>query len=117
MRGSDVRTLLLFEGEWEIPRGERCFLPPPTYMQCVHDFEMRFCFSDSRRGYDLFSQKKSTEKILSVVFICENREGGWDGYFHRSNLDTEEWECASKEQGKVGSSERIVVMTTIFLQQ
>ena len=37
--------------------------------------------------YDLFSQKKSTEKVSSVVLICENREGGLDGYFHRSNLD------------------------------
>ncbi len=41
-------------------------------------------------------------KISSAVFICENREGGWDGYFHRSKLDTEEWECESKEQGEVG---------------
>ncbi len=26
----EVMYVLFFEGEWEIPRGERCFLPPPT---------------------------------------------------------------------------------------
>ncbi len=48
-------------------------------------------------GYDLFSLTKTTDTISSVVFPCENREGEWEGYFHRSNLGTD----ASKEQGSV----------------